>query len=48
MKVDKVVVRFIVFSTPCWGPDKTQKKQLRMERDGYSIIIFLIGKWRSW
>ena len=25
----------------CWGPDKTQKKQLRLERDGYSIIIIL-------
>ena len=23
----------------CWGPDKTQKKQLRLERDGYSIIV---------
>ena len=40
MKVDKVVVRFIVFSTLGQCTDKTQKKPLRLERDGYSITIF--------
>jgi hypothetical protein len=40
MKVDKVVVRFIVFITLGRCTDKTQKKPLRLERDGYSITIF--------
>ena len=44
MKVDKVVVRFRVFSTHGQCTDKTQKKPLRLERDGYSITIFFIGK----
>jgi hypothetical protein len=39
MKVYKVVVRIIVFITPGRCTDKTQKKPLRLERDGYSITI---------
>jgi len=39
MKVDKVIVRFIVFITLCQGPEKTQKMQLRLGRDGYPITI---------
>ena len=47
MKVDKVIVRFIVFSTLCQGLEKTQKKQLRLGLDGYpitikNIVLFLI------
>ena len=38
MKVDRVVVRFIVYITPCRGLVKL-RTQLRLERDGYSITI---------
>jgi hypothetical protein len=35
------------FITLCQGPEKTQKTQLRLEREGYSIIIILLGEQRD-